>query len=195
MAKSNKVLLLKNYITNKNIKVGNYSYFYGFEGEQSLKEFQNRNVLYHFPEIHDDWLIIGNYCAIAADTKIIMNGANHRINSISTYPFEIFNEFNVQKDKIPAPVNKGNTVIGNDVWIGYGSIIMPGVTIGNGSIIAAGSVIVKDVEPYTIVGGNPAKLIRKRFCKSTIDKIEETKWWDQDIEEVKKLIPWLMSSE
>ncbi|ARU91272.1 acetyltransferase [Spiroplasma clarkii] len=145
MPKSNKIKFLKDYITNKNIFVGEYTYFYSFQGEQALKEFQNRNVLYHFPELWHDKLTIGNFCAIADEVKILMNGANHRLNSLSTYPFEMFCEFELDPKTVPPVSSRGDTSIGHDVWIGYGATIMPGVTIGNGAIIGAQAVVSQDV--------------------------------------------------
>ncbi|AOG60004.1 virginiamycin A acetyltransferase [Spiroplasma helicoides] len=196
MAKSNLIKLLKPYITNKNIEIGDFTYYYTFDGEQGLIEFQNKNVLYHFPQFNDTKLVIGNYCAIADQVKFIMSGANHRINTISTYPFEMFKEFNDDQNLIKnTPEIKGETVVGHDVWIGYGATIMPGVKIGNGSIIGAMSVVTKNVEPYTIVAGNPAKIIRKRFSDKSIEKIEKLRWWDKSPEEVKKLLPLLTSTK
>ena len=125
------------------------------------------------------------FCAIARDVKFIMNGANHKMNCFTTYPFSIFRngweKVTPEMEELPI---KGDTVIQNDVWIGYNSLIMPGIKIGNGSIIASNSVVVKDVEPYSIVGGNPAKLIRKRFDNEIIDLLESIKWWDWPIEKV-----------
>ncbi|KAF5274353.1 hypothetical protein FQR65_LT17024 [Abscondita terminalis] len=132
------------------------------KGIQALKEFQNKNIMYHFPEFLNDKLVIGKFCAIAENVKIIMSGANHRINSLSTFPFEMFNELGLQVQDAPKPTSKGDTIIG--------------IKIGNGAIIAAKAVVVKDVEPYTIVAGNPAKVVKKRFNESTISKLENLKW-------------------
>ncbi|QEH61257.1 virginiamycin A acetyltransferase [Spiroplasma chinense] len=194
MSKSNKVKYLKPYITNTGIEVGDYSYFYSFNGEQALKEFQNRNVLYHFPEMTGDKLVIGKFCAIADEVKILMSGANHRLHSYSTYPFDIFNEFETPKELTKNIKSKGDTIIGHDVWIGYGATILPGVKIGNGSIIGAKAVVTKDIEPYSVVGGNPAKVIRKRFDDQTIAKLEALQWWDKPIEEIKSLLPELLKN-
>ncbi|QGS51485.1 CatB-related O-acetyltransferase [Spiroplasma tabanidicola] len=195
MAKSNKINFLKPYITNEGIEVGDYTYFYSFNGEQGLKEFQNKNVLYHFYKISNNKLIIGKFCAIADEVKFIMSGANHRINSLSTFPFEMFDEFNDEHDLICAnPVFKGDTVVGNDVWIGYGATILPGIKIGNGAIIGAKTVVSKDVDPYTVVAGNPCKVIKTRFDNETIKKLQDLKWWDKSEKEIKKLIPLLTDS-
>ncbi|AGR41748.1 CatB-related O-acetyltransferase [Spiroplasma diminutum] len=188
MSKSSKIYLLKDYITNEGIEVGEYTYFYSFKNEQGVIEFQNRNVLYHFPKIHNDKLIIGKFCAIAENVKFLMNGANHNMDSFSTFPFAMFSEFKVDKKTLIPEKIKGDTIIENDVWIGYGATIMPGIKIGNGAIIAAKSVITKDVEPYSIVGGNPAKLIRMRFEEEKIKELQKLKWWDKTLEEIENII-------
>nr|WP_252722660.1 CatB-related O-acetyltransferase [Treponema sp. Marseille-Q4132] len=165
------VCFIKNIITNQNIIVGDYSYY---DDPVNSENFEN-NVLYHYPFIGDK-LIIGKFCAIARNVKFIMNGANHKMNCFTTYPFSIFRngweKVTPEMEELPI---KGDTVIQNDVWIGYNSLIMPGIKIGNGSIIASNSVVVRDVEPYSIVGGNPAKLIRKRFDNEIIDLLESIK--------------------
>ncbi|AUM62296.1 CatB-related O-acetyltransferase [Spiroplasma monobiae] len=188
MSKSSKIYFLKDYITNEGIEVGEYTYFYSFKNEQGLKEFQNRNVLYHFPKIYNDKLIIGKFCAIADDVKFLMNGSNHNMDGISTFPFAMFDEFGANHESLTKVNSKGDTTVGNDVWIGYGATIMPGIKIGNGAIIAAKSVVTKNVEPYSIVGGNPAKLIRMRFDKNKINELEDLKWWDESIESIGNMI-------
>src|SRR4051812_2210904 len=159
-----RVTYLKPYVTRPNIEVGDFTYYDDPTGADAFE----RNVLYHFDFV-GDWLRIGRFCAIAAETKFIMNGSNHRTDGFSTYPFLIFGgdwagRFAEEAD-FPA---RGDTVIGNDVWIGYDALIMPGVTIGDGAIIAARSVVSRDVPPYAIVGGNPAQTIRQRFDDATI---------------------------
>jgi virginiamycin A acetyltransferase len=149
------VCFIRNTIKSPNIEVGEYTYYDDPEDSENFE----RNVLYHFDFIGDR-LIIGKFCAIARGAKFIMNGANHKLSGISTYPFQIFG--NGWERVMPSPSDlpyKGDTVIGNDVWIGYESLIMPGVKIRDGAIISSRSVVTSDVEPYTIVGGNPAKLI------------------------------------
>jgi virginiamycin A acetyltransferase len=174
------VCYIKNVVKNPNIIVGDYTYY----DDPVDSEGFERNVLYHYPFIGDK-LIIGKFCAIAKDVKFIMNGANHKMDCFTTYPFGIFSKG--WEKAVPKPGDlpyKGDTVIGNDVWIGYDSLIMPGVKIGNGAIIGARSVVVKDVEPYTIVGGNPAKPIRKRFSDELITLLQKIKWWDWPIEKI-----------
>jgi virginiamycin A acetyltransferase len=170
---------LKNIITNPNIIVGDYTYYDDFENVNNFE----KNVKYHFDFIGDK-LIIGKFCMIASDVQFIMNGANHLTKSISSFPFAIFGEdWKNAMDGKNYPT-KGNTEIGNDVWIGFNSIIMPGVKIGDGAIIATNSTVTKNVEPYSIVGGNPAKEIKKRFSKEQIEKLLEIKWWNWEIEKI-----------
>ena len=171
---------LKNFIKRKNIVVGDYTYYDDPEGPERFES----NVLYHFDFIGDK-LVIGKFCAIARDVKFIMNGGNHDQCGISTYPFYIFG--NGWEDFVPASnesSNKGDTIIGNDVWIGYDATIMPGVNIGHGSIIASKSVVTKDVQPYSIVGGNPANVIKPRFDEDIINKLLKLTWWDWPIEKI-----------
>jgi virginiamycin A acetyltransferase len=170
---------LKNIITNPQIIVGDYTYY---DDAQDVYNFE-KNVLYLFDFIGDR-LIIGKFCQIASGARFIMNGANHAMNGISTYPFEVFG-----KSWSNAPskfLNKGDTVIGSDVWIGNLATIMPGIKIGHGAIIGTNALVTKDVAPYTIVGGNPGKLIRSRFEQKTIDFLLELSWWDWPIEKITK---------
>lgn len=181
-----RLCFLKNIITNPNIIVGDYTYYDDFETVDNFE----KNVKYLFDFIGDQ-LIIGKFCMIASDVTFIMNGANHLNDAISTYPFAIFGEdWSNAMDGKGYP-NKGDTVIGNDVWIGYGATIMPGVTIGDGAIIATKSVVTKDVEPYAIVGGNPAKEIRKRFSDDKIKELLDIKWWDWSIEKITENVQYL----
>lgn len=171
---------LKNYITRENILVGDYTYYDDPNGPEN---FEN-NVLYHFPFVGDK-LIIGKFCAIATNVKFIMNGANHQTNGVSTYPFYIFgNGWEKAMPKEGDLPYKGDTVIGNDVWIGYEATIMPGVKIGNGAIIATKSVVTKDVPDYAVVGGNPAEIIKYRFDEATVEKLLKMAWWDWSVEEI-----------
>jgi virginiamycin A acetyltransferase len=186
----NRLCFLKNIISNPNIVVGDYTYYDDFA---DVKNFE-RNVKYHFDFVGDQ-LIIGKFCMIASGVTFIMNGANHLTDALSTYPFAIFG--GAWKDAMAGKTypQKGNTVIGNDVWIGYNATIMPGVQIGDGAIIASNATVVKDVEPYSIVGGNPAALIKKRFDASTIQQLLELQWWNWDIEKITANLHWLTGNE
>ena len=186
----NRLCFLKNIIKNPNIVVGDYTYYDDFEDVNNFE----KNVKYHFDFIGDK-LIIGKFCMIASDVTFIMNGANHLNKSISSYPFAIFGKdwSNAMEGK-NYPV-KGDTIIGNDVWIGYRASIMPGIHIGDGAIIAANSVVTKNVDPYSIVGGNPATEIRKRFNEEQIKQLLELKWWNWDIEKITDNLDKLTSSD
>ena len=175
----NRLCFLKNIITNPNIIVGDYTYYDDFEDVQNFE----KNVKYHFDFVGDK-LIIGKFCMIASDVTFIMNGANHLSKSLSSYPFAIFqNGWEKAMDGKSYP-SKGDTIIGNDVWIGYRATIMPGITIGDGAIIASNATVTRDVAPYTIVGGNPAQVIKKRFSDERIEQLLEAKWWDWEIEKI-----------
>jgi len=176
-----KLCFLKNIITNPNIIVGDYTYYDDFEDVHNFE----KNVKYHF-DFTGDQLIIGKFCMIASDVKFIMNGANHLSNAISTYPFAVFGNGWENAMEGKTYPNKGNIEIGNDVWIGYNATIMAGVKIGDGAIIATNSTVVSDVEPYSIVGGNPAKEIKKRFSPEFIERLLKLQWWNWDIEKITK---------
>lgn len=174
-----RLCFLKNIIKNPNIEIGDFTYYDDFEDVHNFE----KNVKYHF-DFTGDKLIIGKFCMIASGVTFIMNGANHLSDAVSTYPFAIFGngwEHAMEGKSYP---NKGDTIIGNDVWIGYNATIMVGVKIGDGAIIATNSTVTKDVEPYTIVGGNPANEIKKRFSPEHIEKLEKLKWWDWDLEKI-----------
>jgi virginiamycin A acetyltransferase len=173
-----RTVYLKNIITNPQIIVGDYTYY---DDPEDVYNFE-KNVLYLF-EFMGDQLIIGKFCQIATGVRFIMNGSNHAMNGFSTYPFKVFGAAWAEKDRMQV-VSKGDTVIGNDVWIGNGATIMQGVKIGDGAIIGTNSLVTKDVEPYTIVGGNPAKEIRKRFDEETIRLLLAVKWWDWDVQKI-----------
>ncbi|QKJ29716.1 CatB-related O-acetyltransferase [Mucilaginibacter mali] len=183
MKEYRKLIFLKNIITRKNIEVGDYTYY---DDSDDPLAFEN-NVLYHFDMLGDK-LIIGKFCAIASGVQFIMNGANHQIEPISTFPFAIFEngweKINEGVDLTQKYPHKGDTVIGNDVWLGYQSLIMPGIKIGHGAVIASKSVVTKDVPDYAIVGGNPAKVIRKRFDDKTTARLLKIAWWDWPVEKV-----------
>lgn len=176
------IVYLKNVITNPNIEVGDFTFYNDFVNYP--QDFEKNNVLYHYPINHDK-LIIGKFCSIACGAKFLFNSANHTMRSLSTYPFPIFYELwehGIWTDK--AWNNKGNIVIGNDVWIGYEAVILAGVTIGDGAIIGARAVVTKDVPPYTVEGGVPAKPIRKRFPDDTINALLSMRWWDLPPEKI-----------
>lgn len=178
---------LKNVITDPEIIVGKFTIYNDFVHNPC--DFEKNNVLYHYPVNHEK-LIIGNFCSIACGVKFLFNSANHTLKSLSTYPFALmYDEWNMdKKDVAKGWDNKGDIIIGNDVWIGYNAIIMAGVKIGDGAIVAAGAVVVKDVAPYTIVGGVPAKMIRKRFSAETIAILQNLQWWNWPAEKIRKNI-------
>lgn len=183
---------LKNVITNPNIIVGEYTIYNDFVNDP--RGFEKNNVLYHYPINHDK-LVIGKFCSIACGAKFLFNSANHTLDSLSTYPFPIFfEEWNLNvKDITKAWDNKGDIVIGNDVWIGYEAVILAGVTIGDGAVIGTRAVVTKDVPPYTIVGGIPAKPIKKRFSQENINTLLKLKWWDWSKEKISQHISDIQS--
>lgn len=170
-------IYLKNVITNPNITVGDYTMYNDFTGDPAL--FEKNNVLYQYPVNHDR-LLIGKFCSIACGARFLFNSANHTMRSLSTYPFPLFfEEWGLDPGDVAAPWdNKGDIVIGNDVWIGYEAVILAGVTIGDGAVIGTRAVVTKDVPPYTIVGGVPAQPIKKRFSDKTITDLLEIRWWN-----------------
>ncbi len=184
-----RLVYLKNIIKNPNIIVGDYTYYDDFENPENFE----RNVLYHF-DFGGDKLIIGKFCSIASDVKFIMNGGNHRTDWFTNYPFPVFGlGWEVaMPDSWP---NKGDTMISNDVWIGYGATIMPGIQVGDGAIIASQSVVTRSVEPYTVVGGNPAQEIRKRFEESIIQELLEICWWDWEIDKITRNLKAICGSD
>lgn len=183
---------LKSVISNPNISVGEFTMYNDFVNDPM--QFERNNVLYQYPINHDK-LIIGKFCSIACGAKFIFNSANHTLSSFSTYPFPIFfEEWGLDiKDVAVAWDNKGDIVIGNDVWIGYEAVIMAGVTVGDGAIIGTRAVVTKDVPPYTIVGGVPAKPIRKRFDNETLDELLKIRWWDWPEEKIARNIQAIQS--
>ena len=187
-------IYLNTVIKNPAIIVGDYTIYNDFVNDPL--DFEKNNVLYHYP-INKDRLIIGKFCSVACGTKFLFNSANHTLTSLSTYPFPIFfEEWNLDvKDITNAWDNKGNIVIGNDVWIGYEAVILAGVTIGDGAIIGTRAVVTKDVPPYSIVGGVPAKSIRKRFDDETIVELLRLKWWDWSEEKIAQNIQAIKSGQ
>ena len=184
---------IKNVVKAPNIFIGDYTYY---DDSISPMDFEKNNILFNYPEFVDR-LIIGKFCSIACGTKFIMGTANHRINSVSTYPFNVFG--GKWEELTPPHLSqlpfKGDIVVGNDVWFGRECVVMPGVKIGDGAIIGAYSVVTKDVPPYTVVGGNPAKVIRKRFDDKLIKLLLEIKWWDFEIEKITKILPLLCNPD
>ena len=181
-----KEIYVKPTLKNPNIIVGNFTYIADTDFESHVT---------HLYEWNGDKLIIGKFCQIASGVEFMMNGANHQMNAVSTFPFYTLEGWEM---KPPAPADlplKGDTVIGNDVWIGQNATIMPGVHIGDGAIIGANAVVASDVDPYSIVVGNPARLSRKRFDDEMIELLEKFAWWDKSIEEINALIPILTSSD
>jgi len=178
-------------IKDPSIEVGDYTIYNDFVSDPRL--FEQNNVLYHYPISHER-LIIGKFCSIACGAKFLFNCANHSLKSLSTYTFPLFYEdWELDKaDVASAWDNKGDIVVGNDVWIGYDAVIMAGVHIGDGAIIGTRAVVTKDVPPYTIVGGIPAKEIRKRFSPEIIKRMQALKWLDWSVEEIKNKLPYIM---
>lgn len=174
------VCFIKNVVTRKNISIGDYTYYDDPDGAEDFEA----HVTHHY-EFLGDRLVIGKFCAIARGITFIMNGANHRMNSVTTYPFNImghgWEKCTPTLEDLPF---KGDTVVGNDVWIGQDVTVMPGVHIGDGAIIAAESVVTRDIPPYHVAGGNPCRVIRKRFDDALIDYLLALKWWDWDAEKI-----------
>lgn len=185
---------LNQVVTNPNIIVGDYTMYNDFVNDPT--EFEKNNVLYHYP-INGDRLIIGKFCSIACGAKFLFNSANHSLTSLSTYPFPIFfEEWGLERAQVTrAWDHKGDIVIGNDVWIGYEAVILAGVTIGDGAIIGTRAVVTKDVPPYTIVGGVPAKPIRKRFPDDTIAALFALRWWDWPEERIAGCLDAIQSGQ
>ena len=181
-----KEIYVKPTIKNPNIIVGDFTYIADSEFES--------HVTHHY-EWLGDRLIIGKFCQIAGGVEFVMNGANHQMNAVSTYPFYTLEGWKMQPPTLEELPFKGDTVIGNDVWIGQNAVILPGVHIGDGAIIGANSVVGREVAPYSIVVGNPARLLRKRFDDELIGLMLRFRWWDKSIEEINGLIPLLTDSD
>ena len=178
---------LRAVVHGHNISVGDYTIYNDFVRDPV--EFERNNVLYHYP-VNGDRLVIGKYCSIACGAKFLLNSANHTLRSLSTYPFPIFYEAwgTPVSEVSSAWDNRGDIVIGNDVWIGYEAVILSGVHIGDGAIIGARAVVTRDVEPYTIMGGVPARPIRKRYDEETIQRLLALRWWDFPPEQMRKCL-------
>lgn len=183
------VQFIKNTITKPNIIAGDYSYYDSANGES----FEDQ-VLYHY-EVIGTKLIIGKFCSIAPETRFMMDGGNHRMDG-STYPFNLFGHGWEQYAPTLEQLRiKGDTIVGNDVWIGRRATIMPGVRIGDGAVIGAEAVVTNEVAPYTIVGGNPAKEIRKRFSPEIIEELLDLRWWDLEIAVIQKFMGAIVSGD
>ena len=179
-------IYIKPAVKNPNIIVGDFSYIADADFES--------HVTHHYPFLGDK-LIIGKFCQIGAGVEFIMNGANHQMNAVSTFPFHTLHGWNMAPPAHEDLPLKGDTIIGNDVWIGQNATILPGVHIGDGTIIGASSLVTRHVPPYTIAAGNPAREIRRRFDEELTALLLEWKWWDKPIQEINALIPILTSSD
>ena len=190
LANVNRLCFLKNIIKNPNIIVGDYTYYDDFENIENFE----KNVKYHFDFIGDK-LIIGKFCMIASGAQFIMNGGNHLTNAISTYPFAVFGNGWENAMAGKSYPSKGDTVIGNDVWIGHKAVVMPGIKIGDGAVIGSFCVVTKNIEPYSIVGGNPAREIRKRFVDADIEKLLNIQWWNWPPEKLSRNVELLTGAD
>jgi virginiamycin A acetyltransferase len=180
------VTYVKPTITKKNIVVGDFTYF-------SDEDFE-KHVTHHY-DFYGDKLIVGKFCQIASGVEFVMNGANHQMNAASTFPFHILEHWEQAVPMLSDMPHKGDTVIGNDVWIGQNAVILPGVRIGDGAVIGAYSVVGSNVEPYAVAVGNPARQTCKRFDDELIALLEKFKWWDKPLDEIQILIPILTNSD
>lgn len=185
-------IYLKNMITDPGIEVGDYTIYHDLINDP--RDFQKNNVLYHYP-INGDRLVIGKFCSIACGAKFLFNSANHTLTSLSTYTFPLFyEEWGLKKENVTeAWDNKGDIIVGNDVWIGFEAVILSGVTIGDGAVIGSRAVVTRDVPPYTVVGGVPARAIHRRFDEQTIETLLQLKWWDWPEERIRENIGAIQS--
>ena len=185
-------IYLKNMITDPGIEVGDYTIYHDLINDP--RDFQKNNVLYHYP-INGDRLVIGKFCSIACGAKFLFNSANHTMTSLSTYTFPLFyEEWGLKKENVTeAWDNKGDIIVGNDVWIGFEAVILSGVTIGDGAVIGSRAVVTRDVPPYTVVGGVPARAIHRRFDEQTIETLLQLKWWDWPEERIRENIRAIQS--
>lgn len=185
-----RTIFLKHFISRKNILIGDYSYY---DAPQGAENFEKENVLYHY-DFSPEKLIIGKFCALATNTKFIMSSANHKLDGFSTFPFCVFAHGWEREMTLSDFQNKGDTIVGNDVWFGFDSTILPGIKIGDGAIIGSKSVVSKDVPPYSIVCGNPARIIKFRFEDEIIADLLKLKWWDWPKEKITRNIRNIIGS-
>ena len=185
---------LQNVVTDPSIQVGEYTIYDDIVNDP--RDFQRNNVLYHYP-VNRERLVIGKFCSIACGARFLFNSANHALGPLTTYPFPLFfEEWDLDVARLAdAWDNKGDIVVGSDVWIGYEAVILAGVTIGDGAIIGSRAVVTKDVPPYTIVGGVPARPIRLRFPRETVDRLLAQRWWDWPEEKLKAALPALQAGD
>lgn len=183
---------LKPLVKHPNIIVGDYTYY---DDPAGPEHFERDNVLYHYP-FFGDKLVIGKFCAIGCGTKFLMNGANHRLRGLSAYPFNLFGKGweRVTPELSDLPM-RGDTVIGHDVWIGYDSLIMPGITVGDGAIIGARAVVTKDVPPYAIVGGSPAHVLKMRFEPEDVERLLAIQWWHWSVEKITRNLEKIVGAD
>ncbi|GAA2252873.1 MULTISPECIES: CatB-related O-acetyltransferase [Kitasatospora] len=189
LAGHDRVVLLRNLVTDPRIEVGEYTYY---DDPDGATEFEQRNVLYAYGS---ERLVIGRYCAIASGTRFLMAGAEHPAMGVSTFPFTMFGGTWTERtlDLVTGMPSRGDTVVGHDVWFGYGVTVMPGVRIGDGAIIATGAVVTADVAPYTVVGGNPARPIKRRFSDEDVERLLRAAWWHWPVELVTEHLRVIMS--
>lgn len=180
---------LKEVVTNPNIEVGEWTIYNDFVTDPV--DFERNNVLYHYP-VNGDRLVIGKFCSLACGVRFLFNSANHALGSLSTYPFPIFwgEEWGIDKSEVASAWdNRGDIVVGSDVWIGYEAVVMAGVTIGDGAIVASRAVVTRDVPPYAIVGGVPARVIKYRFDPATVECLLGIRWWEWPAEKIRRALP------
>jgi virginiamycin A acetyltransferase len=192
MAGFPQVGFLRPLVRNPLIEVGEYTYYDDPDGPE---HFEAKCVLYHFPFVGDR-LVIGRFCALARGVKFVMNGANHKVSGFSTYPFQIFgNGWEVVMPGLGDLPYKGDTVVGSDVWVGYDALVMPGVKVGDGAIVAARSVVTRDVPPYGVVGGNPAGVVKQRFPDAVIAELLAIRWWDWTVDRITRNLPAIVGAD